>query len=236
MFRLQPLIAGHGEIATNVWLLFFWAAINATIGYMLGARRGNGAIGAVVSVFFGPLGWLYAALAYGNLVKCPFCSEGIKPDAVVCRYCGRDLPKNTPPVQRRSSLPVIIGIASLGLLVWIIIAALIEGQKSEKRMAALDKEGRKLSRETEFSGSATPTTPDAIRYDTQIHPENIIQDAPASSLINKTTAEAASTPTEMIALTKPVSVQLESSTVTLPVGTELEFVSRVGSEVHVRYI
>jgi hypothetical protein len=27
-----------------------------------------------------------------GLRKCPFCAEMIKPDARVCRYCGRDLP------------------------------------------------------------------------------------------------------------------------------------------------
>ena len=27
-----------------------------------------------------------------GLEKCPFCAEMIKPDARVCRYCGRDLP------------------------------------------------------------------------------------------------------------------------------------------------
>jgi hypothetical protein len=114
----------------------------------------------------------------------------------------------------------------------------------QKEGEALEKRAREAAQHFSDTTStvtvttATPTTPDAIKHDTQIHPENIIQYAPASSLTNKTTAEATSAPpmAEMVTLTKPVSVQLQSGTVTLPAGTKLEFVSQVGPRVHVRYL
>ena len=83
-----------------------WFIINSIVGYLIGKSKDDVGTAITVSILLGPIGWLIAALSTGNLRKCPFCSEHIKPDAKVCRYCGRDLPPAPPATAKPSGRPL----------------------------------------------------------------------------------------------------------------------------------
>jgi hypothetical protein len=112
-----------------LWVVF-WIGVNALIGYAIGKSK-NDILGCVLlSVFLGPIGWLIALAAKGNVRKCPFCAEQIKPEAKVCRYCSREVPQTAAPKPTVPSVPnslardiailvvIVVLFVLLGLMVW----------------------------------------------------------------------------------------------------------------------
>ena len=91
--------------------MLFWPLLGALIGIGAGMKRGFNLAGAAIGgALLGPLAFLMFFMSglvsrSEKQVKCPFCAEFIRPEAVVCKHCHRDLPGTSVVPERGAAIP-----------------------------------------------------------------------------------------------------------------------------------
>jgi hypothetical protein len=104
-----------------------------------------------------------------GLRKCPFCAEFIKPEALVCKHCGRELPARGPkliiPLASRTERPVRAGMAAwkwilaIGVPFLILLTIVFAMQQPIDKQTSLPTPKEAPRVEPEVSTPNAPPTP-----------------------------------------------------------------------------
>jgi Uncharacterised protein family UPF0547 len=181
------------------------------------------------------------------LKQCPECKQEISQSAKLCPHCGFKKPPAVSPVF--AIFLILVGC----LIAAAVIMGVVQTQQTNRAKAKLDESLRGADRMRQVYNlfrSPTPrpsaqlnrSTPDVTPADRETKPPNkaaaVTTPPPQFVTITQSVLVGSAAPragTRFEGLTARFFRGISASRAVLPAGTRLDFVSRVGSDVLIRY-
>lgn len=103
------------QLSAGLWLL-----LALTVGILAAREFGrSGFRWFLAALIFTPLAGLLLFLLPARRRPCPFCAEAIQPSAVLCRFCGREV-----PAAEQAGLPTSTKLVVLLVILAVMLASL----------------------------------------------------------------------------------------------------------------